>query len=176
MEIDMANEFPKITLTDEQNALRGPAKSKLYRQLYDDCIELMKLHNFSFPSDKSNALGINVSELSRWCGFKSRQTIHDNSYIQSRIQKDIAELGISDHDHHRSKASDTQIDYLNDKPSKSDNDEILRLNEIISNQELEIQRLKSQLLIYKSHIDKAEKTHQKQVENMLLFGGRTFAK
>ncbi|GAD89394.1 hypothetical protein VHA01S_019_00710 [Vibrio halioticoli NBRC 102217] len=164
--------FPQQTLTPEQQALKGPAKSKLYRQLYDGCIAKMKKEGFSFPRDKNNALGINVSELARWCGFKSRQTINDNSYIQARIKQDIIELGISNSTLNLSSNENQTIET---DSSTINNHKINKLQEKISNQELIIQDLEAQLLACKAHRNNIEGTHLKQIENMLLGGGRTFA-
>ncbi|NQZ19629.1 MAG: hypothetical protein HRT44_10295 [Bdellovibrionales bacterium] len=177
--------FEHIVLTKEQDALRGNAKKELYECNYIEMVKRMKTYNIKFPADPSgqNNYGINGTEFSKWCGIRQRQTLHNNSFIQKRLARDIAKIGIDNDATDKSitekKSNDMiarQVKDINDiqKDLVVLSSRVDTLTEEVSIKDELIKALKSELAQSRSTYNTKMAAHSEQVQNSILTGGRTF--
>jgi hypothetical protein len=174
--------FEPIVLTEAQEKYAGPAKSELYKNNYLECIKRMKVSGRKFPFDARSELGIDVTKFAKWCGFRRRQTVYDNHFIRERIARDVEAIGV---DSYKPKTiSEEKKNQLFTRQSKAINEHQSRFSELSSRIDVLTERtieqdnliasLKAQLIESKSDNEFKIKAHQEQVQNSIMFGGRSF--
>lgn len=176
--------FEHIVLTKEQDALRGTAKKELYEYNYIEMLKRMNTYKVKFPADPSgqNNYGINATEFSKWCGFRQRQPLYNNSFIKNRLARDIARIGVeggADKSITEKKSTDMiarQGKDINDmqKDLVALSNRVDALTEEISIKDELIKALKSDLAQSRSTYNAKMAAHTEQVQSSILTGGRTF--
>lgn len=174
-----------IQLSSEQQKLRGAAKAQLYVNCYKAIIKQMKEKDVRFPIDlnNTNELGINVTEFARWCGFKHRGTLYQNKIINGQLSNDVKSIGVAGDPYKKSITSKKQDDLiaiqsknLNEQGDllASLNSQIELLSKSIADKNARIRELETLLAQSNNKYNEQMKTHQEQVKNSILSGGRTF--
>jgi uncharacterized coiled-coil protein SlyX len=176
--------FNYIQLTPKQQALKGTAKSKLYVNCYIEMIKRMKDHDVKFPPDPSgqNELGINITEFARWCAFRDRGPLYKNKTINSRLAKDIENIGIEISSQKSSTKS--KADVLIAKQGNNINEQSKYIIELSSKVDLlqatldekntKIKELEAKLAASNNAYSEMMRSHSEQIKDSILSGGRTF--
>lgn len=173
-----------IKLTPEQESLRGTAKSELYVQCYKQVISQMREKEIKFPRDKrgTNELGINATELAKWCAFKDRATLYKNSEIRDALPRDIKNIGIEDSKPKsitEKKRDDLVASQASDINEQGElivtlSARIQTLEQQVGERDARIHELELKLAASKQSVDDHMRCHAEQVRNSILSGGRTF--
>ncbi|WP_282150152.1 hypothetical protein [Vibrio diabolicus] len=173
-----------VKLTPEQESLRGTAKSALYVECYKQVISQMRQKGIKFPRDErgTNELGINASELARWCAFKDRATLYKNSLIKEALPKDIRNIGVENSQPRsitykkRDELVASQASDINEQGALivTLNARIQTLEQQLKEKEAKIHRLELTLAVSERSVDEHMRNHADQVKNSILSGGRTF--